>query len=124
MLSNRYGNMRGGDLFDQIGKRVDMKGYHDEARPVYSEPDARYLFVVFVEDVHFCHEDKCIAHCELKSRDLLPQVSSNLHETVPARTSMRAVWVSPPALPLLKSEATHKPPKRSPPLWFVKQRND
>ena len=66
----------GGDLFDRIGKRVNTQvGAIDNVeKPGYSERDARDLCATILEALRYCHEEKCIAHCDLKPRNLLLQV--------------------------------------------------
>jgi len=65
----------GGDLFDRIGKRVNTQvGAIDNVKkPGYSERDARDLCATILEALRYCHEEKCIAHCDLKPRNLLLQ---------------------------------------------------
>ena len=66
----------GGDVFDRIGKRVDCQGGHDSKTRGYTERDARDLCKALLEAVRYCHEDMSIAHCDLKPRNLLLQVST------------------------------------------------
>jgi serine/threonine protein kinase len=72
----------GGDLFDRLGRRVEsIKGQNGNTNTNiigYSERDARDLCAVLLEAVRYCHEDMRIAHCDLKPRNLLLQVSVHL----------------------------------------------
>ena len=55
--------MRGGDLFDRIGKKKS-----------YTEADARELCIKMLEAVKFCHINN-VAHCDMKPKNLLLEVS-------------------------------------------------
>jgi calcium/calmodulin-dependent protein kinase I len=57
--------MRGGDLFDRIGKKK-----------TYSEADARDLIVKMLKAVAYCHSRK-IAHCDMKPKNLLLMTDDN-----------------------------------------------
>jgi calcium-dependent protein kinase len=72
----------GGDLFDRIGRRVDSikngNGTETVNKIGYSERDARDLCAVLLEVVRYCHEDMRLAHCDLKPRNLLLQVITDI----------------------------------------------
>ena len=55
--------MRGGDLFDYIGRREK-----------YSELEARSLCRDILNAVRYCHENG-VAHCDLKPKNLMMVVS-------------------------------------------------
>ena len=55
--------MRGGDLFDYIGRREK-----------YSELEARRLCRDILNAVRYCHENG-VAHCDLKPKNLMMAVS-------------------------------------------------